>query len=83
MHPRVHGMVAGKSDFVHELGSFIENGELNLQTGLQAILLVTRSPGGAAIDWVSKRFKDQAGLRAEYEKSMALRFYGKSLNQPA
>lgn len=45
MHPRVHGMVAEKTDFVHELRCFSENGELYLQTGLQAIILVTRSQG--------------------------------------
>ena len=76
-------MVAGKSDFVYEVGCFSENGELYLQTGPQAIVLVTRSQGVVAIDGVSKWFKDEAGLSAEYKKGGALLFYGKSLGQPA
>ena len=58
-------MVAGKSDLVYELGCFSENGGFYLQTSLQANILMTRSQGGVAIDGVTKRFKGEAGQRAE------------------
>ena len=64
-----------------ELGCFSDNQEHFLQTGLQAIILLTRSQGGVAIDGVYKQFKDEAGLSAEYKRGVALRFYGKSLGQ--
>ena len=62
VHPCVHGVVASKSGFVYELEFFNKNGETYFQTDLQAIILMTRSQGGVAIDGESKKFKDQAGL---------------------
>ena len=79
--PPIQGMVACESDFVYELGCSSDNEEFYLQTGLQAIILLTRSQGGIAIDGVHKKFKDEVGLSAEYKRGVALRFYGKSLGQ--
>ena len=74
MHPRVQGMVAGKSDFVYELGCFSENGELYLQTGLQAIVLVTRSQGGVAIDGVSKLVQRRGWTECRIQKRWGATF---------
>ena len=76
-------MVAGAKDLVHELEYPSENGRFALQSSLQLIILAVRSQGVVAIDRLYNRYKDEAGLRAQYELGVALGFDGKSSIDPA
>ena len=81
--PGITGLVAGFADLAKDLGLRPDAARTPLHYSMSAIVVAARAAQILAFDGIFTDIRDDAGMRAEAEQSLAFGFDGKTLIHPS